>query len=68
MNPDVFYPNGLARDVVFNFEIAPPIVESGEDFVADVVIVDQFGVEHSARRITFTPQAGGAWARMARGG
>lgn len=67
MNPDLFYPDGLARDVVFNFEI-PPVVESGEDFVADVVVVDQFGAEHSAERITFRPQAGGAWATMAQEG
>lgn len=67
MNPDVFYPNGFARDVVFNFEIAPPVVGSGEDFVADVIVVDQFGVEHGAKRVSFKPQGGGAWAKMAQG-
>jgi len=68
INLDVFYPHGLARDAVFNFEITPPVVESGEDFTADVVVVDQFGVEHGANKIAFRPQPGGAWARMAQGG
>jgi hypothetical protein len=68
MNPDVFYPNGFARNIVFNFEIAPPVVRSGEDFVAEVVVVDQFGGRHTAHRVTFRPQPGGAWARMAQGG
>jgi hypothetical protein len=55
MNPDVFYPYGFARDVVFNFEIAPPVVNSGEDFVADVVVVDQFCGEHIAKKVIFKP-------------
>jgi hypothetical protein len=67
MNPDVFYPRGFARDAVFNFEIAPPVINSGEDFVADIVVVDQFGGENIARGVTFRPQAGGAWAKMAQG-
>jgi len=68
MNPDVFYPRGFARDVVFNFEIAPPVVNSGEDFVGDVIVVDQFCGKHIAEGVTFRPQAGGAWTRMAQGG
>jgi len=67
MNANVFYPRGFARDVVFNFEIAPSVVNSGEDSVADVVVVDQFCGKHIAEGVTFRPQAGGAWARMAQG-
>jgi hypothetical protein len=68
MDPNVFYPYGLARDIVFNFEIEPPVVRSGENFVADVVVVDQFGGEHAAERITFRPQTTGTWDKMALGG
>jgi len=63
MDPDVFYPNGLARVVVFNFEVAPVVVQSGENFVADVVLVDQFGGEHLAEGVTFTPSGAHVWGQ-----
>jgi len=66
LNPDTFYPNGLARDVIFNFEVAPPVVRSGQNFVAAVVVVDQFGGQ-SVVEVTFRPEGAGAWARMAQG-
>ena len=55
LDPDVLYPYGLARDVVFNFDIAPPTVSPGEEFVADVIVIDQFGWEHIAEKVTFKP-------------
>ena len=64
MNPDVFFPNGFAREVGFNFEVAPPVVESGETFVADVVIVDQFGGEHTAKGVTFAPSGAHVWDQL----
>lgn len=67
VDPQLLYPRGLALTLPFNFEIAPPVVSSGEKFVADVVVVDQFGEEHTAEQVTFRPQAGGAWAKMAQG-
>lgn len=53
INTDAVYPQGLTRSVTLNFEITPPSAHSGEAFVADVVLVDQFGVEQKVRQVVF---------------
>jgi hypothetical protein len=53
INTDTLYPQGLTRSVTLNFEITPPSAHSGESFVADVLLMDQFGVEHTVRQVVF---------------
>jgi hypothetical protein len=53
INADAAYEQGLTRSVTLNFEITPPLALSGESFVADVLLVDQFGVEHTVRQVVF---------------
>jgi hypothetical protein len=61
INMDVFYPLGLARTVTFTFEIEGRAAKSGEQFVADVVVVDQFGGEHTVKNVTFNTYGGHVW-------
>jgi len=62
IDPQVFYALGYARTVVFNFEIAPPVAQSGRSWVADVVLVDQFGGEHTVEDVTFATYGAQVWA------
>lgn len=53
INTDATYEQGLTRSVTLNFEITPPLAQPGESLVADVLLVDQFGVEHTVRQVVF---------------
>ena len=44
------------------FIVEPPVVNSGQKFIADIVLVDQFGEKHIARRVEFQPVGGRGWA------
>jgi hypothetical protein len=61
IDPNILYPRGFAKLTVFNFQITPPVVKSGECFVADVVLVDQFAGKHRAEKVSFAPSAGKVW-------
>ena len=46
-------PPGGSTEMSFDFWITPPIKNEGEDFVADVAILDQFGNHHWIKKIEF---------------
>ena len=51
----------LAIPVEARFTVEPPCVESKQIFKADIVLVDQFAVEHVAKNVEFTPIGGPGW-------
>jgi hypothetical protein len=61
INTDALYARGLTRSVTLNFEITPPLAHSGESFMAEIVLVDQFGVEHTVRQVVFRNFGAQAW-------
>jgi hypothetical protein len=63
INTDVVYPSGIARTVTFTFEITPPAAQSGKQFVAAVVLVDQFGGKHTAENVVFKTFGMQVWSK-----
>jgi len=53
INANSGYPLGLTRSVTLNFEVAAPLAGSGESFVTDVMLVDQFGYAHTVEKVVF---------------
>jgi hypothetical protein len=49
-------PPGSTTDLSFRFWVAPPVVQAGEDFVASVAVIDQFGNDHWLKRLRFKYQ------------
>ncbi len=54
----------LAVTFNFRFVVCPPVVETGGTFVCDVVVKDQFGEEHRAKKVEFMPYGAAAWNMM----
>jgi hypothetical protein len=48
------------------FTVEPPVVKSGEKFVADIILMDQFAKKHVAKRVEFTAMGGPAWENLAK--
>jgi len=46
------------------FTIRPPVVKSGEIFTCDIVLKDQFGEEHVAKKVPFTTVGMPVWETM----
>lgn len=46
-------PPGHTTDLSVDFSAVPAVREEGEDFVADVAILDQFGNKHWIRKVLF---------------
>jgi hypothetical protein len=43
------------------FTVQPPVVRSGEIFTGDIILKDQYGEEHRAKRVEFTPVGMRVW-------
>jgi hypothetical protein len=54
----------LALPFEARFTVEPPVVKSGQKFVADIVLVDQFAKPHTAKKVEFQPVGGGGWADL----
>lgn len=54
----------LALPFEARFTVEPPVVKSGEKFLADIVLVDQFAKKHVAKKVEFLPMAGAGWAAL----
>jgi len=46
-------PSGGIGDLRFDFFVQPPVREKGQQFRADVAIIDQFGNEHWLKKLEF---------------
>jgi len=46
-------PPGTTTNMTFDFWIIPPFKEKGENFTADIKILDQFGNEHLIKKVEF---------------
>lgn len=46
-------PPGATTNMTFDFWIVPPFKEKGENFIADIKILDQFGNEHLIKKVEF---------------
>ena len=54
----------LASTFSVMFMVEPPVVKSGQTFIADIVLVDQFGEKHIAKKVEFKPIGGREWANL----
>jgi hypothetical protein len=54
----------LALPFEARFTVEPPVVRSGQTFIADVVLVDQFAEEHVAKKVEFKARAGSGWLAL----
>ncbi len=54
----------LASQFEARFTISPSVCKAGTVFTCDVVLVDQFGEEHTAKLVQFQPMGGPAWENM----
>lgn len=46
-------PQGGVSDLRFDFFVQPPVREKGQQFKADIAIIDQFGNEHWLKGLEF---------------
>jgi hypothetical protein len=63
--PEVVEHMGARLAVNFDcrFTIRPPVVKSGRAFICDILIKDQFGEEHRARKVEFAPVGMKVWTK-----
>ena len=54
----------LAFTFETRFTVEPPVVKSGEPFIADVVLVDQFAKRHIAKKVEFRATGVRGWAAL----
>lgn len=54
----------LAHEFEARFTVSPPACHSKAVFTCDVVLTDQFGKKHTAKRVKFQPMGGPAWEMM----
>ena len=50
---DYLIPPGDTTEISVDFWVIPPVQDKGEDFVANIAILDQFGNEHHIRKVRF---------------
>jgi hypothetical protein len=58
------YRGRLAHPLQFYFGVQPPVCKSGQDFVADIILIDQFAKKHVVRRMVFKALGGAGWVAL----
>jgi hypothetical protein len=58
------YGGRLAHQIPLIFFIDPPVRKSGEDFICDVTLVDQFAQPHTIKGMKFIYLGGEGWKAM----
>ncbi|MFA5554268.1 MAG: hypothetical protein WCZ89_03745 [Phycisphaerae bacterium] len=48
-----YIPPGATTNLIFDFWIIPPFKKQGENFIADIEFLDQFGNKHLIKKVEF---------------